>query len=183
MALLSDKARRSWAASLIFLGMILGLVLFLTFVEIPPKNKDLVTSIVGMIVGGISTAISIFVGRDPDDIKELKETIITLNGDRTALIERLRDAHLDKERLTRQFEALQTQIISRLSIFIGEETLKRVGKPDDVSQIVERYVPKEKEVKFSSENMPQVSTAVPKTVEPRAKIGSLDDIFPPREDG
>ena len=183
MAVLSDKARRSWMSALIFLLMILGLVLFLTFVEIPDKNKDVIVSIIGMVVGGISTAISIFVGRDPDDIKELKEKILSLNGDRTALIERLRDAQPDKEVLRRQFEALQGQIISRLSIFIGEESLRQVGQPEDISAIVERYIPKEKEVNFNEENIPQLNTAVPRTKVPQpGRIGDLDDIFPPGDD-
>ena len=78
-----SKSARSWLASLIFLTMVVGLIFFLTFLEIPDKNKDLITSIIGMLVGSISMAISIFVGRDPDDVASLKGQIAELNDDRT----------------------------------------------------------------------------------------------------
>ena len=77
-----SKSARSWLASLIFLTMVVGLIFFLTFLEIPDKNKDLITSIIGMLVGSISMAISIFVGRDPDDVAALKGQIEELSDDR-----------------------------------------------------------------------------------------------------
>jgi len=139
----SDKGKRSWLASFVFLTLVVGLIFFLTFLEVPDKNKDLITSIIGMIVGSISTVISIFVGRDPDDVKDLKEAIQELNSDRNALIERLRDAQLDKETLRKQLEALQTQVIERLSIFVGEHRLAEVGGADiQLSPEVERWMPK-----------------------------------------
>ena len=177
MAILSDKARRSWTASLIFLFMIIGLILFLTYVEIPDKNKDIVTSIIGMIIGSISTAISIFVGRDPDDIKELKDAINSLNSDRTALIERLRDAQLDKEVLRRQLDHLQAKIIERLSIFIGEEGLTTLGRPEEVKEIIDRYIPEKKEFNFSED---QLATPLPKRREeniPKPKKDPFADIM------
>ena len=71
----SSKAFRSWLASLIFLSLIIGLIFFFTFLEIPSSNKDIITAVVGMLVGSMSMAISIFVGRDPDDVAELKGQI------------------------------------------------------------------------------------------------------------
>lgn len=124
--------------------MVIGLIFFLTFLEIPEKNKDLITSIIGMLVGSISMAISIFVGRDPDDVKSLKDKIDELNSDRNALIERLRDAQIDKDVLRRQLEELQSQVIDRLSIFVGQYNLTRVGKPEKLSEEQERWMPKER---------------------------------------
>lgn len=139
----SDKGKRSWLASFVFLTLVVGLIFFLTFLEVPDKNKDLITSIIGMIVGSISTVISIFVGRDPDDVKELRETITELNSDRNALIERLRDAQLDKDTLRKQLESLQGQVIDRLSIFVGEHRLAEVGgATKKLSPEVERWMPK-----------------------------------------
>lgn len=140
----SDKGKRSWVASFVFLTLIVGLIFFLTFLEIPEKNKDLITSIIGMIVGSISTVISIFVGRDPDDVKNLKETIAELNSDRNSLIERLRDAQIDKDTLRRQLEGLQSQVIDRLSIFVGEHRLAELGGKDGktLNPVVERWMPK-----------------------------------------
>ena len=144
MSWFSDKAKRSWVASFIFLIMIIGLIFFFTYMHIPDKNKDVIVGIVGMIIGSISSMISIFSGRDPDDIKELKEEIIKLNDDRTTLISRLRDAQIDKESLRIQLQNLQTEVISRLSIFVGIENLMKIGKIDDESKKqIEKWLPKQ----------------------------------------
>jgi len=154
----SDKSKRSWLASFVFLTLIVGLIFFLTFLEVPDKNKDLITSIIGMIVGSISTVISIFVGRDPDDVKELRESISELNSDRNALIERLRDAQIDKDTLRKQLEGLQGQVIDRLSIFVGEHRLAEVGGAKvGLSPEVERWLPK------------PMSTPLPDSVSPLPK--------------
>ena len=88
--------------------------------------------------------ISIFSGRDPDDIKELKEEIIKLNDDRSTLISRLRDAQLDKEHLRIQLQGLQSEVISRLSIFVGIENLMKIGKIDDKSKKqIEKWLPRQ----------------------------------------
>lgn len=151
----SDKGKRSWLASFVFLTLIVGLIFFLTLMEIPSKNKDLITSIIGMIVGSISTVISIFVGRDPDDVKVLKESVAELNGDRNALIERLRDAQLDKETLRKQLEGLQGQVIDRLSIFVGEHNLKALGgKNVRLSPEVERWMPKQQKTPYPTSSGP-----------------------------
>ena len=76
----SDKGKRSWVASLIFLVMVIGLIFFFTYMHIPDKNKDVIVGIVGMIIGSISSMISIFSGRDPDDIKDLVQSCVHYNN-------------------------------------------------------------------------------------------------------
>lgn len=166
---MSDKAIRSWLASFIFLTLVVGLIFFLTFLEIPEKNKDIVTSIIGMLIGSISMAISIFVGRDPDDVMALKSEVDSLNKDRNTLIERLRDAQIDKDTLRRQLEELQTNIIDKLSIFVGEAKLKKLGNNTQAIEQAERWIPKEKQKDASG----ALVTVPPKP--PRRK--DLDDIF------
>ena len=182
----SDKGKRSWLASFVFLTLIVGLIFFLTLMEIPSKNKDLITSIIGMIVGSISTVISIFVGRDPDDVKVLKESVAELNGDRNALIERLRDAQLDKETLRKQLEGLQGQVIDRLSIFVGEHNLAALGGKAEISPEVERWMPKQQRTPYPSSGTPippapptplpnggpRVPSTEPPEVEPRMPSAS-----------
>lgn len=135
-----DKNIRSWMASLCFLVLVVGLIFFLTYVKIPQENKDIITGIVGMIVGSISSSIAIFTGRDPEDLKHLKDQIAELEDDKNSLIARLRDAQIDKDILRKGLEGLQDQIITRLSIFVGEERLRAVGHVPDK---VEEWLPKE----------------------------------------
>lgn len=192
MSWFSDKGKRSWVASLIFLVMVIGLIFFFTYMHIPDKNKDVIVGIVGMIIGSISSMISIFSGRDPDDIKELKEEIIKLNDDRSTLISRLRDAQLDKEHLRKQLQALQTEVISRLSIFVGIENLMKIGRIDEKSKKeIEKWIPNkikvEELVSDAPKNMRTFNTLenndsdppITKEPQPSKKIkeGQLDDDF------
>ena len=47
---MSSKSIRSWVASLLFLLMVLLILSFLARHQIPEKNKDIIVSIIGMIV-------------------------------------------------------------------------------------------------------------------------------------
>jgi len=163
-----SKSARSWLASLIFLTMVVGLIFFLTFLEIPDKNKDLITSIIGMLVGSISMAISIFVGRDPDDVAALKGQIEELSDDRNTLIARLRDAQIDKDILRRQHEGLQALVISKLSVFAED---KRLGELASLAD--ERSIPEEVARWIPGERAPQI----PATMTPLSKRSPLDDVF------
>ena len=163
-----SKSARSWLASLIFLTMVVGLIFFLTFLEIPDKNKDLITSIIGMLVGSISMAISIFVGRDPDDVAALKGQIEELSDDRNTLIARLRDAQIDKDILRRQHEGLQALVISKLSVFAEDKRLGELAALAD-----ERSMPEEVARWIPGERAPQI----PATMTPLPKRSPLDDVF------
>ena len=194
MSWFSDKGKRSWVASLIFLIMVIGLIFFFTYMHIPDKNKDVIVGIVGMIIGSISSMISIFSGRDPDDIKELKEEIIKLNDDRSTLISRLRDSQMDKEHLRNQLQSLQHEVINRLSIFVGIENLMKIGKIDKKSRKeIEKWIPKEikdeelvsdapKNMRTFNSNLDDSLDEVPVTKSPAKKQApkkddSLDDVF------
>jgi hypothetical protein len=148
--------------------MVVGLIFFLTFLEIPDKNKDLITSIIGMLVGSISMAISIFVGRDPDDVAALKGQIEELSDDRNTLIARLRDAQIDKDILRRQHEGLQALVISKLSVFAED---KRLGELASLAD--ERSIPEEVARWIPGERAPQI----PATMTPLSKRSPLDDVF------
>lgn len=148
--------------------MVVGLIFFLTFLEIPDKNKDLITSIIGMLVGSISMAISIFVGRDPDDVAALKGQIEELSDDRNTLIARLRDAQIDKDILRKQHEGLQALVISKLSVFAEDKRLGELAALAD-----ERSIPEEVARWIPGERAPQI----PATMTPLPKRSPLDDIL------
>jgi len=148
--------------------MVVGLIFFLTFLEIPDKNKDLITSIIGMLVGSISMAISIFVGRDPDDVAALKSQIEELSDDRNTLIARLRDAQIDKDILRKQHEGLQALVISKLSVFAEDKRLGELAALAD-----ERSIPEEVARWIPGERAPQI----PATMTPLPKRSPLDDIL------
>ena len=149
----SSKAIRSWLASLIFLTLVVGIIFFLTLVPIPSESRDLISSIVGMIVGSMSMAISIFVGRDPDDVQDLKGRIEELNDDRNTLIARLRDAQIDKDTLRHQHEHLLNQVVDKLSVFVGREPLQALGR-GELNEEFARWMPSQKTVEFTDAPRP-----------------------------
>ena len=179
----SDKGKRSWVASLIFLVMVIGLIFFFTYMHIPDKNKDVIVGIVGMIIGSISSMISIFSGRDPDDIKELKEEIIKLNDDRSTLISRLRDSQMDKEILRKQLQGLQSEVINRLSIFVGIENLMQIGKIDKKSRKeIEKWIPKEiKDEELVSDAPKNMRTFNNKLDDSLDDVPAVKDLSPKQE--
>ena len=112
-----EKARRGWWFSVVFLLIVVGLILFLTYVKIVDENRDVLVGILGMVTGSISSMMAIASGRDPSEVEELKDKLASANADREALIARLRDAQIQMQIKHDQLFELQTAIINKLSMF------------------------------------------------------------------
>lgn len=121
------KAKRGWWFSVIFLVIIVGLILFLSYVEIVHKNRDVLVGILGVLTGSISSMLAIASGRDPSEVEELKEKLSKANADREALIARLRDSQIQLQIKNEQVTDLQTAVIDKLSMFAGEKVVKKRG--------------------------------------------------------
>lgn len=127
-----DKARRGWWFSVVFLMIIVGLILFLTYVKIVDENRDVLIGILGVLTGSISSMMAIASGRDPAEVDELKDKLSAANADRAALISRLRDSQIQLELRTQQICELQEAMIEKLSLFAGQNPIKTT----DPSQVV-----------------------------------------------
>lgn len=68
----SNKDTRTYVASGVFIFLIILLMLFLTFVPIPTGNKDLIVSIISMLVGGTGVAMGKLFGNTDSELEELK---------------------------------------------------------------------------------------------------------------
>ena len=137
-----QKAKRGWWFSVFFMLMVMGLILFLTYVKIVDENRDVLVGILGMITGSISSMMAIASGRDPSEIEEIKEKLSAANADRAALIARLRDSQIQLQLLRDQNAELQMAIIEKLSIFKSRPIKTR--SPDQVvlSPEVEEWLPR-----------------------------------------
>jgi hypothetical protein len=137
-----QKAKRGWWFSVFFMLMVMGLILFLTYVKIVDENRDVLVGILGMITGSISSMMAIASGRDPSEIEEIKEKLSAANADRAALIARLRDSQIQLQLLRDQNNELQMAIIEKLSIFKSNPIKTR--SPDQVvlSPEVEEWLPR-----------------------------------------
>jgi hypothetical protein len=127
-----QKHKRGWIFSVAFLLIVVGLILFLTYVRIVDENRDVLVGILGVITGSISSMMSIASGRDPSEVEELKDKLTKSDADRAALIGRLRDAQIQLELKNTQVSELQTAVIDKLSIFANQRTIKT----KDASQVV-----------------------------------------------
>lgn len=119
-----EKAKRGWWASVIFMLLVVGLIIFLTYVEIQEKNRDVLIGIIGMLTGSISSMLAIASGRDPSELEDLKDKLADANADRSALIARLRDCQIQNQLKNDQIFELQTAIIDKLSLFQNEDIIK-----------------------------------------------------------
>tara|TARA_Y100000310_G_C20348220_1_gene653025 strand:- start:8 stop:481 length:474 start_codon:yes stop_codon:yes gene_type:complete len=137
-----DKAKRGWWFSVLFLCMVVGLILFLTYVKIVDENRDVLIGILGVLTGCISSMMAIASGRDPAEVDELKDKLAAANSDRSALISRLRDSQIQLELRTQQICELQEAVIEKLSMFAGENPIKTKDPSDVVlAPQVEEWLP------------------------------------------
>src|SRR5210317_2117803 len=125
-----DKAKRGWWFSVFFMILVVALIMFLSFVEIQEKNRDVLVGLIGMITGAISSMLAIASGRDPSEVEALKDKLSSANADREALIGRLRDAQIQMQLLRQQIFELQSAVIEKLSVFHGVPTIKTHDEKD-----------------------------------------------------
>lgn len=89
--------------------IVVMLLLYLANNEVPPNNKDIFVSIVGMIVGSLSVVIYAIIGRNPDEVTRLESKVTALQKHVEMLVEQ-------KDAYEAAMIALQGEIIDKLSI-------------------------------------------------------------------
>jgi len=99
----------------IFMGLVVGLIVFLAYVDIVKENRDILIGIIGMLTGSISSMLAVASGRDPAEVEQLKDDLATKEADRQALIARLRDAHINSQLKSDMLMEMQTAIINQLA--------------------------------------------------------------------
>lgn len=139
--ILDSKSKRGWWFSVIFLMIVVGLILFLTYVKIVDENRDVLVGILGMITGSISSMMAIASGRDPSEVEELKDKLASANADRAALIARLRDAQIQMQLKTDQLLEIQSAVINKLSVFEKDQIKTITEQQVVLNSHVEDWLP------------------------------------------
>lgn len=138
----TDKAKRGWWASVVFMALICELIYFLSTTKIVEENRDILIGIIGMLTGSISSMLAIASGRDPSEVEELKDKLSNANSDRAALIARLRDSQIQMQLLREQIFELQNAVINKLSVFRGDNVIKTKSEDDVIlNRHVEEWLP------------------------------------------
>lgn len=117
MSTIDEEKRtlRGWWFSVVFMGLVVGLIVFLAYVDIVKENRDILIGIIGMLTGSISSMLAVASGRDPAEVEQLRDDLATKEADRQALIARLRDAHINSQLKSDMLMELQTAMIHQLA--------------------------------------------------------------------
>ena len=78
MNIIGTKDVRQYIAAGVFVALIVALMLFLTFIEIPTSNKDLIVSIISMFVGGLGVAMGKLFGDNDVEMEKMREELDAL---------------------------------------------------------------------------------------------------------
>ena len=60
--------------------LVIALLLFLSFYQIPRENKDIFVSIIGRIVGSLSVVVYTIIGKNPDEVNALQKKVESLQS-------------------------------------------------------------------------------------------------------
>ena len=101
------KDIRHFAGSLLVFGMIMGIMYYLTQYEIPNTNRDLLTTLVGMLAASLALIISAITGARPNELEEAKKNISSLQMKIDMLV-------TQKDSLENMVIKLQDDMIDRL---------------------------------------------------------------------
>jgi len=131
------KEIRHYVGAIGIFLFVVGILVFLSYNEIPNMNKDVVVSIIGMIVGSLSVVIMTVIGRNPDEVNELKKSNESLSTKVEHLVNQ-------KDELEKMLIEIQTNMIDQLTLLganafdtmytkkkrcsCGEESCKCQGK-------------------------------------------------------
>ena len=103
------KEIRHYVGAIGIFLFVVGILVFLSYNEIPNMNKDVVVSIIGIIVGSLSVVIITVIGRNPDEVNELKKSNESLSTKVEHLVNQ-------KDELEKMLIKIQTNMIDQLTL-------------------------------------------------------------------
>ena len=116
------KEIRHYVGAIGIFMFVVGILIFLSYNEIPSVNKDVIVSIIGMIVGSLSVVIMTVIGRNPDEVNELKKSNEGLTSKVNHLVQQ-------KDELEKMLITVQNNIIDQLTL-LGANAFDTVYNKD-----------------------------------------------------
>ena len=103
------KELRHYVGAIGIFLLVIAILIFLSYNEIPSVNKDVIVSIIGMIVGSLSVVIMTVIGRNPDEVNNLKK-------ENEGLKTKVEDLVAQKDSLEHMLITIQHSMITKLTI-------------------------------------------------------------------
>lgn len=108
MSWFNDKEKRGYVGSWIYIILVFLIISFLSFQEVPSENKDIITTIIGMLVASLGIVVYTLIGKDENEIQKLKEQNEILKAQNKNLQDEVKN-------LKNMFMELQKSVINKLS--------------------------------------------------------------------
>lgn len=109
MSWLNDKEKRGYIGSWAYIILVFVIISFLGFNEVPETNKDLITTIIGMLVASLGIVVFTLIGKDENEVQQLKESNKILIEENRQLKERV-------NQMETMMIKLQSEVIDKLSL-------------------------------------------------------------------
>lgn len=77
---MEQRQKLIYITSFVMLFILVGLVGYLTFIPVPIENKDIIITVLGVLLGGGAAAMPNLFGDKDAQTEKLKERIVTLEG-------------------------------------------------------------------------------------------------------
>tara|TARA_R110000782_G_scaffold180895_1_gene271332 strand:+ start:968 stop:1345 length:378 start_codon:yes stop_codon:yes gene_type:complete len=90
--------------------LVILMLLYLANNSIPPANKDIIISIVGVIVGSLSVVIFSLIGKNPEEVAQLQSKVDSQQKHIEVLVKQ-------KDELESMLITLQNTLIDNMTIF------------------------------------------------------------------
>ncbi len=109
-----NKDIRHYAGAAGIFVLIVLLLLFLSFNEIPPVNKDLFVAIVGTLVSSLGVVIYTIIGQQPDEVNKLQKKNESLSSVNNQM-------EVRNDQLEQMIIEMQKEMIEKLSELKGKK--------------------------------------------------------------
>ena len=113
MANQNKDVRHYAGAAGIFL-LIIMLLIFLSYVEVPPVNKDLFVAIVGTLVSSLGVVVYTIIGQQPDEVNKLQKKNESLSSVNNQM-------EVRNDQLEQMIIEMQKEIIEKLTKLKGKK--------------------------------------------------------------
>ena len=109
-----NKDVRHYAGAAGIFVLIVLLLLFLSFNEIPPVNKDLFVAIVGTLVSSLGVVIYTIIGQQPDEVNTLQKKNESLSSTNSQM-------EIRNDQLEQMIIDMQKEVIEKLTELKGKK--------------------------------------------------------------